>query len=167
MNSDAMLDACAATNPGKPESYHRLGQAPVLKRRYAEAIPRFGIAADHGYATALNDSGIPYRDGNGMLENRAEALRLRDGTACKDDPWSHMRLADLSERAGSSLDSALLHHAMAASLFTDLHVSDEAASETARRGSLARNMPKQEVIRLWRQVLTWRQTRSACQGHIQ
>jgi len=81
--------------------------------------------------------------------------------ACKGDPWSHMRLADQSERGESSLDGALLHHAIAANLFTDLHASDEAASETARRGSLARNMPKPEVIQ------AWRQTRSACQDHIQ
>jgi len=138
MSSDAVLNACAPA-----------------------------AAANHGYATAPNDSGIPYREDNGVLENRAEAPRLLDGNACKGDPWSHMRLADLSERVGSSLDSALLHHAIAASLFTDLHVSDGAASETAHRGSLARNMPRPEVIRLWRQFLTWRQTRSACQGQIQ
>lgn len=75
------------------------------------------------------------------------------------DPSVHRQIAERCERGdGVPVDmaKALYHHALAAQLYETAGDIENTAYETARRGTLARNLPFSEAVKIRREVKAWR-----------
>jgi WD40 repeat protein len=75
------------------------------------------------------------------------------------DPSVHRQIAERYERGdGVPVDmaKALYHHALAAQLYEVAGDIENAAYETARRGTLARNLPFSEAVKIWDELKAWR-----------
>lgn len=75
------------------------------------------------------------------------------------DPLLHRRLAERYERGIGGpvdLEKALYEHALAARLYEAAGDAENAAFETARRGTIARNLDFAVAVRIWRKAKSWR-----------
>jgi hypothetical protein len=92
-------------------------------------------------AVASSASAIDAATGSRPAENP-------DGCAT---PWHHSDLAKSFHQQGD-LRTALFHYAIASARFAETGAEREAALDAFRRGSLARTLPKSEVIAVWREA---------------
>jgi TPR repeat protein len=119
----------------------------------------FRQAAEGGFLPAYSKAGWLYWSGAGVAEDREEALRWYEKGAELGDPFSHRRLAELCERGeqgSQDLEKALFHHAIETELLDAVGEGDEAHVARARRGSDARALAPEVVVRVAKQVATWR-----------
>lgn len=115
-------------------------------------------AFEQGVIAVASDLGWIAWSGAGQPANRDEAVNWWQEGADLGDPFSHARLAELYERGEQlprDLKQALLHHAIAARLFGAVGDMENANLQSARRGTLARALPADQVAPLWYQVLDW------------
>ena len=93
-----------------------------------------------------------------LSESKAAAVKpFRKGGS--QDPSLPRQQAERFERGDGvavDLEKALYHHALAARLYEMAGDMENTVYETARRGTLARNLPFSKAVRIWREVKAWR-----------
>ncbi len=93
-----------------------------------------------------------------LSESKAVAARPFSKGGSKD-PSIHRQLAERYERGDGvpvDLEKALYQHALAARLYEIAGDAENTAYETARRGTIARNLPFSAAVKIWREAKTWR-----------
>ena len=77
------------------------------------------------------------------------------------NPYAHRRLAELYERGEGvevSLERALFHHGVEARLFEKAGDEPDAVMARTRRGSDARALAPETVVRVASEVMSWKPT---------
>lgn len=158
----------AAAEAGYPVAWHRLLDfthdaffnqpgpdrwrelATMRERAYAAGA----LIAGWAFADDLWRAPPPYQD-------HAAALAWAAKAATAGSPHAHDWLAD-RYALGNGVDKdpvrSLFHRALAARLFNEQKLYDDADRAAARRGSLARSLPVDDVIGVGRQLLAWKPT---------
>jgi TPR repeat protein len=145
----------AAAQQGYPAAVASLGDAyqkgDGVTQDATEAMRLFRQAAEGGFLPAYSKAGWLFWSGAGVAEDREEALRWYEKGAEVGDPFSHRRLAELCERGeqgSQDFEKALFHHAIETELLDAVGEGDEAHVARARRGSDARALAPEVVVRV-------------------
>ena len=155
------LSVRAIAENGYAAAMADLGEAYKLgdgvKRDPAEALRLYKQASEKGFLPAFAAVALIYSYGLAGVVDHQEAMRWLERGAAAGDPFSHIRLAELSEegdRIPKDVEQALLHWVTAVRLFEKLGEGDSESAIVARvrRGSIARALSPGVVVRIARQA---------------
>jgi len=155
------LSVRAIAERGYAAAIADLGQAyefgDGVKRDPAEALRLYKQASEKGFLPAFAAVALIYSNGLAGIVDHQEAMRWLERGAAAGDPFSHIRLAELSEegnRIPKDVEQALLHWIIAVRLFEKLGEGDSESAIVARvrRGSIARGLSPSVVVRIARQA---------------
>lgn len=123
-------------------------------------------SAAGGFDLAKHSLGWLYWNGEGVAQDRGEAVGLWEECGDAGVPECHSSLAWLNEYdrggpVGQDLEMAMVHHALAARLYEDLGYEDEADYHAARRGTLARLLSPASLKAMWPFVRDWQPRKPA------
>ena len=155
------LSVRAIAERGYAAAIADLGQAyefgDGVKRDPAEALRLYKQASEKGFLPAFAAVALIYSNGLAGIVDHQEAMRWLERGAAAGDPFSHIRLAELSEegnRIPKDVEQALLHWIIAVRLFEKLGEGDSESAIVARvrRGSIAGGLSPSVVVRIARQA---------------
>jgi hypothetical protein len=150
-----------------PISYFNVA---IINEVYTEDIGKaksfYEKAYEKGFVHAAWRIGEIYWQGKMDPPDKNKAVSIWKEAASLGDPYSHKRLAELYARGhkeiGNSiieqdLPKALKHYTLATRLFEENNLKENAKIVRYRRASLARILPKEDVLRIWEEVKSWEQ----------
>lgn len=132
------------------------------ENRKAEGVAWLRRAADGGDAVALQQLAEDLFRGTAIPRDLREAKRLASLAAAQGQPQAHKTLAEMAEEGdpatGSQPDhaSAFFHHALAARCAEAVRDEDTVRAANERRAALARLLPQETVVALWRRARDWK-----------
>jgi len=162
---EAVAEYRASADTGYPIATYNLALAyergTGAAKDYAEALKLYEKSAAGGFGPAFSQVGRLYWFGLGVGADRVEALRWFERGSERDDPFSDHRLAELYETGdgvAKDLEKALFYHAVEARLFEKVGDEPDAVAARARRGSDARTLAPEAVVRVAHEVMSWKPT---------
>ncbi|MBK7900052.1 MAG: PD40 domain-containing protein [Betaproteobacteria bacterium] len=132
------------------------------ENRKAEGIAWLRRAAEVGDSFAQTDLALNLQSGTLMPRDLREAKRLARLAGAQGVPEAHQTLAEIAEEGDPTTglqpdnELAFFHHALAARCAEAIGKESSVRFANERRAALARLLPQETVVALWRRAREWK-----------